>query len=225
MIDKIIDFSKQFNPPPISVFLYGSQATGETNSDSDYEIGFIFNDDDYISRREIKTKQDFDGVSIYPFRLSELKNYTLDTPFPKKFFVYQLIKSGKTISGNDILAQIKIPQITKLDLVGAIRFEIGVAFCSFLTMRRNDSLLANNQFSKSCLNGLRLLIFLKHGELLTTYKDIYSFRKKLNLPDEYQEVVEAAYNFRQRQDVIKDDLIYKNMSFLNFIENEIMKSK
>ena len=221
MINKIIKFSEQFSP--LSVFLYGSQATGETTPNSDYEVGLIFDDEKYISRREIKAKQDFDGVSFYPFRLSELRSYTLDTPFPKKLFVYWLIKSGKTILGDDIISQIEIPEITKLDLVGAIGFEIGISFCSFLNLRQGNRFLAHDEFSKSCLHGLKLLIFVESGEFLTTYKDVHEFSKKMDLPDEYREVIDAAYNFRQNSDDVDDNLIYKNMSFLGFVERQIIE--
>ncbi|MCL2037744.1 nucleotidyltransferase domain-containing protein [Candidatus Saccharibacteria bacterium] len=220
MIDKIVKFTKQFNP--VSVFLYGSQATGETTEKSDYEVGIVFDDDKYVSRSEIKSKQDFDDVSIYPFRLSELKDYTLDTPFPKKIFVYQLIKSGKTIFGEDVLSQIEIPKMTKIDLIGATQFHIGIAFCSFLIMRRGDKFLTNDRFSKSCLYGLQILILAKHDKLLTTYSEIFDYCKELNLPKEYQEVVEAAYNVRKKSEYVDDNLIYKNMSFLNYVEKEIL---
>ena len=91
-LERAIDFSKQFSP--FSVILYGSQATGEATLNSDYEVGLIFEDDKYVSSREIRAKKEFDGVSIYPFKLSGLKDYTLDTPFPKKLFIHYLIEGG-----------------------------------------------------------------------------------------------------------------------------------
>jgi dipeptidase E len=221
MQQRIVEFAEQFGP--LSVFLYGSQATGETTSRSDWEVGLVFEDDKYVSRREIKAKQDFEGVSIYPFRLSELKDYSLDTPFPKKIFVYQLIKSGKTIFGDDIISRIEVPEIKQVDLVGAIRFYIGVAFCSFLTMRRGDVFLTNDEFSKSCLFGLRILALAREGELLVGYSDIYYYGLKLELPDGFREVVEAAYGVRRGDDEVDPNLIYKNMSFLNYIESEVLK--
>jgi len=217
---KIVEFAKQFGP--LSVFLYGSQATGETTSHSDWEVGLVFEDDKYVSRGDIKSKQDFDGANIYPFRLSEMKNYTLDTPFPKKFFVYELMKTGKTIYGEDIMSQIEVPKITKLDLAGAIRFEIGEAFCSFLTMRRGDEFLTGDEFSKSCLHGLKVLVAARDGVLLTTYREIYDYSKDFELAEEYREIVEAAYGLRQGKEKIDESLVYKNMSFLGFVEKEIL---
>ncbi|GHU07288.1 hypothetical protein FACS189431_1590 [Alphaproteobacteria bacterium] len=220
MNEKIVEFIKQFNP--LSAFLYGSRATGEATEHSDWEVGLIFNDDQYVSRKDIKAKQDFTGVSIYPFRLSEIKNYTLDTPFPKKLFVYGLIKSAKTIFVDDIISGIELPVIEKTDLVGAIRFEIGVAFCSFLTLRRKDNKLAFDEFSKSCLHGLKIFIMVKRQEFLSNYAEIYEASKKLDLPEEYLETIEAAYAFKKDGSLVDENYIYKNMSFLNYVEAEVL---
>ncbi|MCL2173879.1 nucleotidyltransferase domain-containing protein [Candidatus Saccharibacteria bacterium] len=225
MIDRIIEFSQQFNP--VSTFLYGSQASGEATPgrDSDYEVGLVFDDDKYVSRREIKSKQDFTNVSIYPFRLGELKNYSLNTPFPKKLFVLQLAKIAKTIAGDDVISRVNLPKISKSDLIGMVEFELGVAFCSFLIMRRGDNFLANDEFSKSCLFGLQAFIMDQQGIFLTKYQEIYDYSKNLDLPDKYRAVIDAAYNFRQGEDEIDQNLIYENMSFLNHILQEILAAK
>ena len=83
---------------PISIFLYGSRARTDFKKDSDYEVGIIF-DKNKIGRSEIAKMHNLKNLVVYPFLLSDLKNYDLDTPFPKAIYLKELIETGKTILG------------------------------------------------------------------------------------------------------------------------------
>ena len=101
---------------PISIFVYGSQSNNSQNSKSDFEIGMIFADEQYVSRAEIRKKVPDKNYNIFPFRLSEIQNHTLDTPFQKSIYISSLLSgNSKTIYGENILENIKQPVITKQD--------------------------------------------------------------------------------------------------------------
>lgn len=87
---------------PISIFLYGSRARTDFKEDSDYEIGIIY-DKFKTSRSELAKMHNLKNLVIYPFLLDEIKNYNLDTPFPKAIYLKELIETGKTILGKNIL--------------------------------------------------------------------------------------------------------------------------
>lgn len=83
-LEKVIQLLiSNFNP--YSVFLYGSRASNSYTENSDYEIGVIFEDDKYVSRSQISKLINDKNYAIYPFRLSEMLNNNIDTPFEKKF--------------------------------------------------------------------------------------------------------------------------------------------
>ena len=77
----VIETLKTFKP--ISIFLYGSQASNTQNKNSDYEIGVVFKDDEYVARSEIKVKIPNKKFSIFPFKLGNLQNHSFESHSPK----------------------------------------------------------------------------------------------------------------------------------------------
>ena len=59
---------------PYSIFLYGSKATKSDNNWSDCEIGVIFADGKYVSRKEIVDSINDTNYSILPFKLISIIN-------------------------------------------------------------------------------------------------------------------------------------------------------
>ena len=220
MQDKIIESLGQFKP--YSIFMYGSRGRGDNKPDSDYEIGVIFEDYKYIQRSIIHQQIKFESVRIYPFKLSEIQRGVLDTPFQNSIYLRELIEGGKTIQGEKVIESLKPVKITTLDLIQRISFDIGCSLASLLSNRSGDTATADEEFSKSCLFGLRSLIILKLGKFVCGYDEIYKLRNEVLGSSEFLNVVEAAYSLREGSRGVKSDIIFENISFLDFVEHEIM---
>ena len=218
IIDKIIKISN-----PVSIFLYGSRAKGDYTDESDYEIGIVYKSiEDKPDLQTIQKCLDDSTVSAYPFILKDLYECTIDTPFQKKIFIYELKKIAKTIFGEDILGQIDLPIITKTDIVEDVRFYVGLSLASIISDRNGDQVTARDLFYKSCLFGLRDLIYLQKGLLPTNYKSIYIEGQDLSIPENYKILTRKAIDVRENKcDYDRSDL-YQNISFLNnYIEQKI----
>jgi predicted nucleotidyltransferase len=92
-----------------SVFLYGSRARGDNLTDSDWEIGVIFDQENYVSRRELAPLQT-EGVVIYPFKYEELAAGIADVPFTRSIWLTELITAAITIGGEDVTSKIPLPK-------------------------------------------------------------------------------------------------------------------
>jgi predicted nucleotidyltransferase len=197
---------------PLSIFLYGSRARTDFKKDSDYEIGIIYGKFK-TSRSELAKMHDLKNLVIYPFLLDEIKNNNLDTPFPKAIYLKELIETGKTILGENILKQIGSPKIRTVDLIERTAFDIGTAFAAVRSFRNNDLVSTAINF-KSALFGARVLEILKLKKFPYTYDEIYKVSKELNLDKEYRDLLGNAINIRNKGS-IEEKYLYKNISFLN----------
>ena len=213
---------KKFNL--LSVFLYGSRSTNTTNSKSDIEIGIVFNDEEYVSRKEIKESFSDSNCVVYPFRKSDLQNCSIDTPFQKTIFINSLVLSAKTLIGEKVIESIKPPEITALDLLLDIRFNLGYALASIQSFKFGSIELANELFYKSCFYATRNLICSKFNKLEISYEAIFKASQQFKFSDEHKELIETAYKLRkQKLNKIDENLYYKNISYLNYIEIELKK--
>ena len=86
-----------------SIFLYGSKATNTDNISSDYELGIIFEDKNFVSRKEIKELINDEKYSIFPFKLSEIMKYIIDTPFQREIYLNTLIAFGTPLFNTFLL--------------------------------------------------------------------------------------------------------------------------
>lgn len=208
---------------PISIFLYGSRARTDFTERSDFEIGVLFSKENYVGRREIKKVVDKKGVNIYPFEYENFLKGKIDTPFQKKIFLRELILSGKTISGEKIIEKMKPPQISVIDLIQDLRFNLGYALASVISHRNKDKKTASTEFYKSCLFGTRNLIILKLKKFPLTYDEILSLSKKLELED-YKKLVKEAYSVRKGGAEYKNKDLFQNISYLNeFIQPMLLE--
>ena len=219
-LSKVCDKLEKLNPK--SAFLYGSRAREDYLKNSDYEIGVLFSKKDYLSRSELKVIfEKYKNFNIYPFEYKKFIKGEIDTPFQKNIYLKEIIGEGKTIVGDEIIENMKSPEICVLDLVQDIRFNIGRSLDSVICKREGSNKIATPIFSKSCLFGTRDLIILKLKKFPVSYDEIYKLSKKLNL-GEYKKVVENAYRIRKGEKVQKNNL-FKNISYLNqFVEKEIV---
>ena len=197
---------------PISIFLYGSRARTDFKKDSDYEIGIIYNKIK-TNRSELAKMHSLKNLMIYPFLQDEIKNYDIDTPFPKAIYLKELIETGKTIFGEKILEKMEAPKITTIDLIERTAFDIGTAMSAIRSFRNKDLTSTSINF-KSALFGARVLEILKLKKFPYTYDEIYQVSKELNLDEEYKELLENAIKIRNKGK-IEEKHLYKNISFLN----------
>jgi len=212
---------EQFKPK--SVFLYGSRSRQDFTPDSDYEIGVIFDDKMYVSRSTIHAAINTSHVRVYPFKWSELANAIFDTPFQRSIYLREIIKTGKTIAGDDLLATIALLPITTLDLVQDIRFYIGRSLDAMLSLRNGDTATGNEAFSKSCLFGVRDLIILELRVFPLGYDDIFELSHGLVIEDKYRRVIESAHILRRSSEKVETNLLFENISLLNnVIEKRIV---
>ena len=207
-----------------TAFLYGSRARGDYLKNSDYEIGVLFFKKDYLSRGKLEVIfKKYKNFNIYPFEYEKFIKGEIDTPFQKNIHLREIIKSGKTIIGDEIIKNIKPPEICIIDLAQDIRFNIGRSLDSIICKREGNNRIALSIFSKSCLFGTRDLIILKLKKFPVSYDEIYKLSKKLNLGN-YKRIVANAYKIRKGGKIKKKDL-FENLSYLNqFIEKEIIIS-
>jgi len=123
---------------PKSIFLYGSRGRGDAMPDSDYELGVIFDDDTYIQRSEIHAAVTDPKVRAYPVRWGKLEAGSLDHVFQKSIFLNDIILGGRTLAGQHLIEKMTPPAITTLDLIQALRFDIGLALAALLSFRAGD---------------------------------------------------------------------------------------
>lgn len=202
---------------PMSIFVYGSQSNDSQNSKSDFEIGMIFADDQYVSRAEIRKQVPDKNYNVFPFRLSEIQNYTLDTPFQKNIYIASLISgNSKTIYGSKIIENLKVPKITKQDLLMDTSFNLGYALSAVRVMKEGLMDLANEMFYKSMFFATRNLIFATTQNLISGYKSIYQKSEVLEIPLEYRQLLEKGNKLRNEElTEIDSSLFYKNISYIN----------
>jgi predicted nucleotidyltransferase len=206
---------------PVSIFLYGSRARGDFKEDSDYEIGVIY-DKFKTSRSELVKMHNLKNLNIYPFDLNEINNYDLDTPFPKVIYLKELIETGKTIFGKNILENMKSPKIKTIDLIERTAFDIGSAMAAIRSFRNRDLISVSINF-KSALFGARVLEILNLKKFPYTYDEIYETSKELNLEPEYRDLLDNAIKIRNKGK-IEEKYLFKNISFLNKLVMEEVKN-
>ncbi len=216
-VKKVIEnLYKKFNP--ISIFLYGSRARGDFLETSDYEIGVLYSKDKKIFRTELNKFNPIPNIRFYPFEYEGFLNYRMDTPFPKNIYYNEIILSGKTLKGKEVLEKLKTPSIKIIDLLQSIEFNTGLALGSILSYRCKDFVTSREEFSKSCLFGARCLVILEKKEFPLTYDKIYKSSINLEI-DDYSKTIKHAIDVRNGKEIEKIH-IYKNISFLNQVVKE-----
>lgn len=211
--EMIAGIGRQLNP--VSMFLYGSRARGDHYEGSDYEIGVLYSRDKKISRTEIRNLNTLDNAYFYPFEYEGFLNYNIDTPFTENIYFRDIIGMGKTVFGKNVVENFKSPSINTLDLLSEVRFESGLALASVFSFRRNDIVTSKEEFSKSCLFGLRCLIILETKQFPYSFEQIYKSFSLLEI-DEYKDLIDNAFEIRKGGEIQESDL-YRNISFLNRI--------
>lgn len=221
IITESLSVLKRFNPK--SVFLYGSRGRDDFKPDSDYEIGVIFDDEKYVSRSAIHAVITNPLVKVYPFKWSELSLGTFSHVFQKSLYLREIILGGCTIDGERLIEGLPLPDITTLDLIQRVRFDIGMALAALLSFRANDMPTSMEEFSKSCFFGLRSLEILEFKKFPVGYDEIFDVSASFDLEPKYQGVIEAARAVRTNGQAPTPDMIFNNISLLDsYIEPKVL---
>ncbi len=200
---------------PISIFIYGSRARSDFKYDSDYELGVIFKRGKRWEHLQLTELHNNPNVNIYPFVLEDLKQYKIDTPFPKAVYLKELVQESVTIAGDRVIQGLDSPEIKLSDLAEVITFETAYALGALLSTRKNDLFTASIQFTKAIFFAVRALVILESGKFPLTYKEIYEESKKLSfLDDNAKKVINHANDVRSGEP-IQSELVYKSLKFLN----------
>lgn len=207
-----------------SVFLYGSRARADFYAESDYEIGILMTEDNYIGRAEIKDRLNEKGVNVFPFYYENFVAGNPDTPFQKSIYMREIIEAGKTLAGEKVIENLKTPEIKLLDVIQDVRFNLGYGLAATHSYRNGDNVTASLHFAKSCLLGTRDYIIFKAGKFLISYDDILDASKKMDLK-EYRDLPEYAFKIRKGSADIDDKKLFQNISYLNkLIEQELLNT-
>lgn len=208
---------------PVSIFLYGSRARKDFLPTSDYEIGILMRKRNYVRRSEIKKSVNVKGFSIYPFEYERFIKYRVDTPFQKSIYLRDLVIGGKTLRGQKVIENMKLPPIKIINILQDLRFTLGFAYASMHSWRNGDKFTASYEFYKSCFYGLRCLEILKLKKFAIGYDEIYRLSKHLKL-GEYKDLASTAHKIRHHNAKLQENDIFQNISFLNrFIEPQIIE--
>lgn len=207
---------------PISIFLYGSRARMDFLENSDYEIWVLMKDSAYMNRAELSKKYNWYHVKLYPFKESEFSKHNIDTPFPKGVYFYELWTSAITLFWDKIVENLKWVELTLMDLLLRVRFDIWVAMMSVLSLRNKDKKTAFDWITKSCLYWLKSLEILQLWIFPKWYDAIYQESSKLKLW-KYKSLVDYVYSSRKTGVLPDEKYFYKNISFLNnYVETELL---
>lgn len=210
---------------PRAIFLYGSRGRGDFTQNSDYELGVVFDADSYVERARIHELINDPVIKAYPFKWEELATGSLSFLFQKSLYLRELKLGAKQLYGDDILAAIPELPITTLDLVQRTRFDIGMALAAMLSYRAGDIETAMEEFTKSCLLGVRSLAVLESGNFIIGYENIYEASKNIVDDADGRAVIEAAIAYRRDKIVPPIDIIFDNIALLDsFIEPKIIES-
>lgn len=205
-----------------SIFLYGSRARADFYGESDYEIGVLMVKNDYISRAEIAERFKDKDVNIFPFHYDDFVAGNPDTPFQKSIYMRDIIETGKTLVGEEVIENLKLPTISLLDIMQDVRFNLGYALAATHSYRNGDNVTASLHFAKSCLFGTRDYLIFKTGKFFVSYDDILNASKKIDL-QEYKGLPEYAFQMRKQKTDIDGKKLFKNISYLNkLIEKELL---
>ncbi|MFH0828703.1 MAG: nucleotidyltransferase domain-containing protein [Candidatus Kerfeldbacteria bacterium] len=203
---------------PVSIFLYGSRARGDQEEISDYEIGVLFSNDNPVTRTMLRELNPPANFLIYPFHYAQFLKHHIDSPFPQNIFFRDLRVSGKTLSGKSVIEKFTPPPIAVVDLVERINFDMAFSLAALFSFRTGYSRQAKNDFTKSCLFGVRCLTILQDNIFPKTYDEMHERSKSLPLRD-FHDVVANAIAVRHG-DALQEKFVFRNISLLNTIVRE-----
>lgn len=212
MIEEVLDKVER-ELRPVSIFVYGSRARNDAFAASDFELGLLFHREHFASNETIRSVVDRTDISAYAFRTEDFISGTIDTPFNKNLFLFELSRYGRTVRGEKIVESFQAPDVRILDLFSEVQFNLGYALAAVIAHRDGSVSAASTLFYKSCLFGTRALIAAQSGIFLASYPDIFEHSKKMQLGS-YNATLEAAYECRLTGR-LEYGALFDNISYLN----------
>lgn len=201
---------------PESIFLYGSRARGDFVYNSDFEVGVVLAEENYIGRSALKEAVADADISVFPFRLEDLKNGSPDTPFNKNIYLRELKETARTLSGESIVENLEVPDISDVDLVSDAQFNLGMALSAVLVERGGDVETASPMFYKSCLFAAQALLIKTNQIFPKSYSEIAESARDIGgLDSEYVTLIENAIAARNGEREPETGDLYRNISFIN----------
>ena len=111
---------------PVSVFVFGSRARNDHKPNSDVEIGIFFDNPSCFSHAELqKIIQPPENIKVYSYKIDDFSKCKLIIPFQRELFIYEVITTGVTILGVQILEKMKPPTIRHLQ-------KLSSTYCNYL---------------------------------------------------------------------------------------------
>lgn len=206
-----------------SVFLYGSRARGDDQIGSDWEIGAIYERTRKISRSEL-AKKALDATVIYPFVRDELESGVAMVPFTQSIWLNELLLTGKTLAGEEIVEHLEPPEITSRDLIADTAFYKARALDAMIALRSGHVDLGKDLLVKSCLLSVRDLILLNNLKFPLSYKEIVEVGGPL-LPDEYQSLLSGVANVRNGSAEPTLDMAFDNLGIFSDVVEPLIQER
>jgi hypothetical protein len=203
---------------PVSIFIYGSHARTDARPTSDYEIGLLFPEKQYVLSATVRQAVGDKRVSPFPFKLEAFQSGNPDTPFEKRIYMRDLALTGRTLRGEKIVEHIRPPAIRSIDIFADAKFSLGRALASTIAHKDNASKTARELFYKSALFAARDLAILKTRTFPLTYEQMFVAAKPhVSFFEECEKVLAHAIELRTSDLAYDPYLLYRNITFINQI--------
>lgn len=187
---------------PISIFLYGSHARGDSRTQSDYELGVVFKPNKKWHRVDLNQLHHHPLIQFFPYTDQDLLEAHLDTPFPKTNFLRELTQGGAyTVAGQSLIENISPPPISAADVLEMAYFELGYVLASIHSSRAKDQPTAGNLFFKAALYTAKALVISQLHEYPLTYSATWQAIDRLKLPPPFIDLFKHAQQVRLNQPV------------------------
>lgn len=198
---------------PVSITLTGSAGGGEMGKRSDVESAIIFQDRNYVSRRELR-RFATGNLRIYPFRLKEVLKLHAKHPFVNKFYFWWLSHNSKTVYGEKILENLRV-NLRARDLNETIVYARGVALSAMVSLRNGDKKTARWGFAKSCLFATAAAVGMKRKRTPSSYREIVKMGSVVF--SRWKRLIRKAENVRRGKSGLSEQDIFDNLEYLHSI--------
>jgi len=124
---------------PISIFLYGSRARNDYLKKSDYEIGVLFSQKNYVNENKLNSIiRPPQYIHIYPYKYERFIKGEISIPFQINIFLREIIITSKTLRGEKILEKTIPPPIRVVDLMQDLKFSLARGSDAIVSYHNDD---------------------------------------------------------------------------------------
>jgi hypothetical protein len=195
-----------------SVFVYGSRARRDADEHSDLELGVIPHAGCDLGRGRLASAFAPIQARAYVFSEDDLRAALFRVPFAKALLQRELAQTGITVFGDQIIEGLAPVEITALDVLREVRFQIGRCFEGLMECRADADELARESWIKSCWYGARSLLLLEGLGLVVERRHIRDLIKQVS--PQGHVLVTRAVRAREGQLRIPEQDFYQLLDFL-----------